>query len=526
MLNRKVNRRDVLRFAGLASAATLAAACGATATPAPAATSAPAATAAPTATTAAAASPTANVDLTAQVQAAQATEAAIAAAAVTATPGADVLSMTAEQYNQSQKDAEATARAQGKTVIELLSAYGTIAEDKTQPHYWIIKDFMEKNPNIFVKYSPSSAYTGGFNEVILMRIASGDPPDAILHYSAPIAYAARGTCRALDDLMDADPVCNKDAFPASTLAQVQWNGKTWGVPLNGSMCVMWYNIEVLGEKGLPTKREDFPKTLDELQDLSAEVTEWDGDTLKMAGATPWIGNWAWPGMMVAAGGTGFWDGAKYSINDPKNTALLEYWLAWLDKMYKGDIDNLNKQGTLNNTYPEGAFGLGIQVICSDGFWSATHTPPERKYEISQMPIGLTGTRHATSNWPNLMFIPTGAKHVKEGFQLCAYYSTEGQIQWWNRWSDVPYWKKFPEDSAPADLIARVGQEKALELTKFARAYIPEIVVQWNSPVDDFANDMINKAVDEVLHKKTPPQAALDSAQQQVEAKLKEAVAPA
>jgi ABC-type glycerol-3-phosphate transport system substrate-binding protein len=524
MTSRKVTRRDVLRFAGLAGGAVLAAACGATPTAAPAATSA--AVGATATTAAAAASPTVNVDMTAAAVAQKATEQAIALSAVTATPGADVLSMTAEQYNQSQKDAEAKASSEGKTIIELLSAYGTVAEDKTNPHYWIIQEFMAKNPNIYVKYSPSSAYTGGFNEVILMRIASGDPPDAIFHYSAPIAYAARGTCRAVDDLMDADNVCNKDAFPATTLAQVQWNGKTWGVPINGSMALMWYNTDMLAAKGLPTKREDLPKTLDELQALSAKVTEWDGDTMKVGGATPWIGNWAWPGSMVAAGGTGFWDGAKYSINDPKNAALLEYWLAWLDKVYKGDIDNLNKQGTLNNTYPEGAFGLGIQAICSDGFWSATHTPPERKYEVTQMPIGLTGTKHATSNYPNLMFIPTGAKHVKEAFQLTAYYSTEGQLAWWDRWSDVPYWKKFPEDKAPKDLIARVGQDKAVELTKFARAYIPEIVVQWNSPVDDFANDTISKAVDEVLHKTTAPQAALDSAQQQVDAKLKEAVAPA
>jgi ABC-type glycerol-3-phosphate transport system substrate-binding protein len=434
--------------------------------------------------------------------------------------------LTAEQFNESQKQAEAKARAAGNTVVELLSAYGTVAEDKTQPHYWIIQEFMAKNPNIYVKYSPSSAYTGGFNEVILMRIASGDPPDVIFHFSAPIAYAARGTCRAVDDLMDADSICNKDAFPASTLAQVQWNGKTWGVPVNGSMNVMWYNTDLLAQKGLPTKRDELPKTLDELQDLSAKLTDWSGETAKMLGATPWSSNWDWPGCMVAAGGTGFWDGAKYSINDPKNTALLDYWLAWLDKVFKGDVDALNNQGSFNNPYPEGAFGLGSQAACQSGFWSATHTPPNVKYEVTVMPTGLTGTRHATSNWPNLMFIPTGSKHVKEAFQLTAYYSTEGQVAWWDRWSDVPYWKKFPEDRAPKDLIARVGQEKAVELTKFVRAYIPEIVIQWNSPVEDFATDIISKAVDEVMHKKTPPQAALDAAQLQVEDKLKQAVAPA
>jgi ABC-type glycerol-3-phosphate transport system substrate-binding protein len=513
-----------LRFAGIAGAAGLVAACGATPTAAPA-TSAPAA---PTATTAAveAASPTASIDTTGTAVAQKATEQAIAAQAATATPGSDVLDMSPEQFNVSQKDAEATARAQGKTVIELLSAYGTIAEDKTQPMYWIVQGFMQKNPDVFVKYSPSSAYTGGFDEVILMRIASGDPPDAILHYSSPIVYAARGTCRAVDDLMDADPVANKDAFPSSALALAQWNGKTWDLPINGSQDVMWYNTDLLAAKGLPTTREKLPATLDELQDWSSKVLDWPDDTVKTIGATPWASNWAWPGMMVAAGGTGFWDGAKYSINDPANVALVDYWLAWLDKMYKGDIDALNKQGTWNSPYPEGAFGLGIQAICDTWFGVATHVPPNIKYEMSVMPTGLTGTKHATSTWPNLMFIPTGAKHVKEAWQLIAYFGTEGQIAWWDRWCDVPYWKQFPEDKAPQDLITRVGKDKAIELTRFARSYLSEIVVQWNSPVDSFATDTIFRAIDEVLHKKTKTQAALDSAQQQVEAKLKEVIAPA
>jgi hypothetical protein len=82
---------------------------------------------------------------------------------------------------------------------------------------------------------------------------------------------------------------------------------------------------------------------------------------------------------------------------------------------------------------------------------------------------------------------------------------------------------MPNDVAPQDLIARVGEEKALELTKFARDYAKEIVVQWNSPVDDFANDEIFRAVDQALHKQTPTQQALATAQELVTAKLQETV---
>ncbi len=161
------------------------------------------------------------------------------------------------------------------------------------------------------------------------------------------------------------------------------------------------------------------------------------------------------------------------------------------------------------------------TIVDEGLWALTHTPPEVKYEVAKMPPGLAGSKVATSNWPNLMFIPAGAKHPKEGWMLTAYFATEGQYEWWDRWADVPVWKAFPEDRAPKDLVARVGQEKAIELTKFTRSCLPDVVVQWNSPVDDYATDELSRAIDQVLHKATPPEQALKKAQEMVTAKLQE-----
>jgi multiple sugar transport system substrate-binding protein len=508
----KLDRRHFLRGFGAAGGALLIAACA----PAKEATVAPATKAAPAATTAPAVD--ANATATAVINA-KATEDAIAAQG-RAAEDAKILDLTQDQYVAKAEQDEATAAAAGKTVVELLSAFGTVIEDKTQPHFWINQAFMELNPDLFVKYTPSSAYTGAFNEVIMMRIASGDPPDVIYHYSSPIAYAARGTCLQVDDLMDADPVARKDAFFPGAVAQVQWDGKTWGMPLNGSPATMWYNIDVMAANGLPTERDQMPKTMDELKEMSAKITKWDGDKLIMAGANPWVQSWAWPGQMVSAGGL-IWDGAKYSINKPENAEVVRYWVQWIDEQYKGDIDAFNAQGSFSGAYPEQAFGMGLQGICTDGVWAITHTPPEIKYELAKMPYGLKGTKSATSNWPNLMFLPKGAKHPKEGFMLAAYYATEGQYEWWDRWADVPVWKNFPADRAPKDLISRVGMEKALDITRFSRECLNDLVTQWNSPIDDFATDEIYRAVDEALHKTMDAQAALDQAQATVSAKLEE-----
>ena len=84
--------------------------------------------------------------------------------------------MTQEELLAKMEEDKNRAADEGKTVIEWLSAFGTILEDKTQPHFWLMKEFMELHPEIHISYTPSSAYTGAFNEVILMRLASGDPP--------------------------------------------------------------------------------------------------------------------------------------------------------------------------------------------------------------------------------------------------------------------------------------------------------------------------------------------------------------
>ncbi len=509
----KLSRRSFLRWASLLSGTAVVAACA----PKPAAESTPEPTQPPP--------PTPDESATQQYLSAKATEEAIAMQAKEDEEARQILEMDADQYQAFTDDAEAKARAAGKTVIEMLSAYSTIVEEKTMPLIWILREFMKRNEDIYVHYTPAGAYQGSFNEAIMMRIASGDPPDCILHFSAPIAYAARGTCLSVDDLIAAGDAMSKTDIVASAWQCVTWNGKTWGVPINGSQGAMWYNTDLMAANGLPTERDKLPKTLDELRALCAKVTKYEGDTLVSCGDTPWSQNWLWPGEMVSNGG-GLWDGEKYTINNPKNAELVKYWIDWIDEVYKGDIDALNAQGTFATVYPGGMFANKVQVFISDGLWGLTHYPPDVKIEIDVLPSPPGSSLHKTSNWPNLMFIPSGAKHVNEAFKLIAYTATEGQVEWWDRWADVPYWTKFPVDKAPKDLIARVGQEKAAELAKFAREYLSEVVVQWNSPIEDFATDEIYRAVDQALHKQIEPQAALDAAQETVAAKLEETLAGA
>lgn len=547
------SRRKFLKWAGLTGAAALATACGATAAPttapttvAGAATAAPAtaaatatattavvgaATASPTtvaatatATTAAATEAAATPTLSAEAQAtanavesARATESAIPLEGLPQDPA---LSMTEDQLLAKMDEDKKKAASEGKTVIEWLSAWGTILSDKTQPHYWLMRDYMQQNPNVFIAYTPASAYTGAFNEVIMMRIASGDPPDVIYHYSSPVAYAARGACLQLDPLMDAHPKLKASALVPNGLAQVQWKGKTWSIPCTMSPSLVFYSEAKLKELGVPTDQDKLPQTWDDLRALSGKMTKWNGDTLAYAGFLPLAGGFTLYGQIASMGGS-LWDGEKYTINSAENVDFLKYILSWLDAEYKGSIDKVNASGSWGGLYPGNAMPMGIQGIILDGFWNFAHCPPEFQYVYAKTPTAQKGQTPWNSSWPNMMFIPAKAKHPKEAFDFTAYCTIDGAKWWWNQWADVPSWKDFPADQPSKEHVARVGEEKALAIAKFARVLVNEVVMQWNSPVDDIATDELGRMLDQVLHKVTDPKTAADNAQKAIQAKLDE-----
>jgi ABC-type glycerol-3-phosphate transport system substrate-binding protein len=322
--------------------------------------------------------------------------------------------------------------------------------------------------------------------------------------------------------MEAHPVANRDAFYEGPLSTCNWSGKQWGLTVNASECCIWADTDMMEERGISTAREDFPTTWDGLRELSAKFSSWTDDTMDLAGATPWFADWAWPSM-AESNGAKFFDGEsnRYHIDDERVADMLDYWLSWIDEQYKGDYDLLSQQAEGWDMWEGSAVDLDLQALSADGLWTLTWVPAETNYEIYKMPIGPGGTESKTSVWPNFMFIPEGAPHIQEAFELIAYYCTEGMIAWFDRWSDFPSWRDFPKNRAPAELIARVGEEKAFEMVAFGLDYLESVVEQWNSPVDDFFIDQIYRAFDQTLRKEAQPMEALAEAQELCQAKLDE-----
>ena len=194
------------------------------------------------------------------------------------------------------------------------------------------------HPNIAIAETQCGTGDQEFNEVLLARIAAGNPPDAAVLWTSPSALAARGSLLPLDALMQQAQYAQAENWPSAVLASCRFAGKTYGLPVTAGSCGLWYNRDMFEHKGIPASRDDFPKSWDELRRLSKEFTVWKGDTLEVAGFIPWhavedLATWS------ALNGSQLYDAAhrKYTIDAEPNVAMMEYALDLVKRGIQGGL---------------------------------------------------------------------------------------------------------------------------------------------------------------------------------------------
>ena len=389
----------------------------------------------------------------------------------------------------------------------------------------IVAQFEEKE-GVTVEFELSGGPPGGgdYIEVLLARIAAGNPPDTITLWSPPSEFGARGSLEAIDDLMANADTATPDAFFGGPLRSCQWQGATYGLPASAGAGSIFINKAKFEEKGVSTDPADFPTTWDGLAELSAQFTEWEGDELKQAGIVPWANSWLKPVWSQLNGGNFLnTETLSYEIDSAANEEWLAHWVNLLESEYQGDIENLNLFGTWDSVYPESAFALETSAMAIAGSWACTDAEIPFAWEVAKFPVGPSGTTSVTGFWPNWWAMPKGTPNPEAGFRFCEFFCTEGWVTWYRAIMDTPAWKDFPADVQTQALVDNLGAEKALDLHNFYAGYLEDAADMWNSPIENFASDTLDAAIDEVLHKTKTPADALAAAQALIQAKLDETI---
>lgn len=390
----------------------------------------------------------------------------------------------------------------------------------------IVGDFETLNPNIDVEFEITGGPPGGgdYFEVLLARIAAGNAPDSITLWTPPSQFGAQGALMAIDSNMESATVAKKDAFYEGPLKSCQWKGETFGLPASAGGGNIFINKAHFEEVGLSAKREDFPKTWDELKNYAAKLTKKDAAGLvSQAGFVPWTQRWLDPVWSGLNGGMIFDpDNLKYLIDSENNVELMKYWLGFLDDLFGGDIEAFNVIAGWGDVYPNTAFNLGVCSIDMSGSWAPTDAAIPFEFEIAKFPVGPKGTKSITGFWPNWWAVPKGTPHPDEGFLFSEYMCTDGWVTWYkNGTMDTPAWKGAPADIWCKAVETTFGLEVAKDYHQFYTDILVDTAVMWASSVEEFAQTTLGQAIDEILHKVKPPEQALKEAQDTCQAKLEE-----
>jgi ABC-type glycerol-3-phosphate transport system substrate-binding protein len=391
----------------------------------------------------------------------------------------------------------------------------------------IVKMFEEQNPNIKVEFEITGGPPGGgdYVEVLLARIAAGNPPDNITLWTPPSEFGARGALLAIDEYLGSASKATKDAFFEGPLKSCQWKNEVFGLPASAGAGCIFLNKPKFDEAGVSTKREDFPTTWEGVQALAAKLTKMENDEVTQAGFVPWSSPWLKPVWSELNGGKIF-DAEKieYVINSENNIELLDWWVKWLDELFGGDIEKFNLVGTWGDVYPESAFQQEKSAFEMSGAWACTDAQIPFEWEIQKFPVGPKGTKSVTGFWPNWWAIPKGTPYPAESFLLTEHFCTDGWVFWYVEGTmDTPAWKNTPKDIFTKEVERQFGAERAVDLHKFFTDYLNDTAEMWTSPIEAFAGDTLDQVIGEALHKVKSPAEALANAQELCAAKLKETV---
>ncbi len=426
----------------------------------------------------------------------------------------------------------AAPAAQGTTKITFWTPGGSPAF--CDVHTQIAKDYAAVEPKVAVDFQCGTD-SEAFAERLLGSIAAGNPPEATIIWDTPVSFGVRGALRPLDDLMKAAKYSQVENWPAAVLKSCQFNGKTYGLPVTAGTYGIWYNQEMFEAKGIPTDRASFPKTWDELRKLSKEFTQWKGDKLVSAGFVlfePTDLPYTLPVWSALNGGK-LYDAAnqRYSIDAESNTAMMEYFVSWLDEEYQGDINKVKRSGSWR-PYPsdEGQppeFQAGHLAGVEWGSWGmgdfyAYGDPAFQKWEVAPYPVGPGGKSVVSAYWPNWLVIPDGTEHPEEAFAYLDFMSGVGVAKWFAAIPDLP------TNARVANVVPEVAAKKrdeavAEDATAFFRTQLDVATPMWDSPVQSFAIDQLRGAIERILAKESPPSDALAEAQKACQAELEKAL---
>ena len=371
----------------------------------------------------------------------------------------------------------------------------------------LIKKFEAANPDVKVKLDVT--VSNGLQNRIQVALRSGSPPDLIdssMQWTVP--FANTGKLLPLDDFVAKSRIDLGD-FYAATLKSARHEGKLYGLPYRAQTLGLLYNKQHYRDAGLDPEKP--PQTWDEFIKVSQQLTKKNSKGEQQYGFGV-VGGGEVQNIITRLmpfiwmnGGTVISDDEKRAlVNQPEAVQAVEFYTSPFTKL------GVSPPSTLQND------GAALRKLFSAGaisqYLSGQYDLPAIKQENPEIEVGATAFPHPAgkqtsgvlSGWN--FIVPKDSKHIDAALRLAGFLVKPENMGYYT-------------DTFPAT-------KSAMKLPRFDDPPLQPFkdMLQYTKPAPSHPAwvrvvQIMYDSTQEILLKRTTPQAAMDEANKKIQALL-------
>ena len=350
----------------------------------------------------------------------------------------------------------------------------------------------------------------------LTDVASGTPPDVVtIRYVAP--NAQKGLYQALDDRIAKSTIIKRSDFADAQFQQVQWKGKTWGIPAmeNGPRSAMILDVQLFQQAGLDPQKP--PTTWQDVSTMSEQLTKLQGNDITQLGFDP-LSSMGAEGFLDVYGegfGVEWYDYATDTLH--LNAQGMVDAVDWIAQEYK-QIDP-TRFTAFRKVYGEwdgktSGFDNQKEAMIIQGYWTANGVKKYGKgFPIAPafFPTNIGKKLMLTGGWS--LQVPTGSKASDQAFSWIEFLTTTPANQLLlDETGLMLYTKKFAKEG-------KFDQIPGLSWFLDAVGQADKNINIPNDPIYDQIDSNYRAGLVKVRDSKTTSKAMLDDLQSRMQALL-------
>lgn len=360
----------------------------------------------------------------------------------------------------------------------------------------IIEEFNKDNPDVEVVMQriPWATY---YNKLTVAGSDGRGPEVFISHADALARIRRAGFVDDITDFYEGEKALDRHDFDAGVLAQVDFNGRSFGVPLDIHPQGMYCNVEMLKQAGYvnPDGSARAPKTGAEFMDFMAKSTKEAGGSLKEKqwgfAMTNWGNNYR--SLVPQFGGRYVDENGNPTLNCRENIEALEF----LNKLAKEKKIPPPDNGL-------GWFGFRTKraAIVWEGVYMLGDLVRLNDLEYIGAPIPSIGGKFGTLANSHIMCVKKGLpEKTREAVGRFVKHLSDHSLEW------------AAAGQVPTRLSVRANPKfSTMQVQSAFAEQIPTMFYPPRTPVIFEFMLEVDRATEKVVRQQASPKEALDEAQ--------------